>query len=527
MSTTLSISDAPTHQVGADVVIIAVIKGTDGPLLGPGAKDVDEALAGRLAETLTTLGATGQAGEITKVPAGSALSAPLVIAVGIGPLSDSDAVPIPPETLRRAAGAASRAVLAMPALPGGAPRRAALALPSRDQWEAEAVALGALLGCYEFRRYRRDGASGAGVGGAGVGGAGSPSAEHSTGLSLILLADKAIAEPGVARAEVLARAVTMVRDLVNTSPSHLTPMLFTEHAERVAKESGLEITVLDEHALAEGSYGGILGVGQGSAHPPRLIRLEYSPAGAAKTLVLAGKGITFDSGGLSLKPSKSMETMKSDMSGAAAVLGAMQAISALGAPVHVVGYLPLAENMPSGSAQHPSDVITIHDGTTVEVLNTDAEGRLVLADALASSAADSPDLLIDVATLTGSQIVALGPLVAGVMSNDDSARDHVVDAAARAGEAMWPMPLPEELRKGLESSVADLTNVAPDRNGGMLVAGLFLREFVPDGVRWAHLDIAGPAFNEAAPHGYTPKGGTGAATRTLIQIALDMAEGRL
>ncbi|HWC37549.1 MAG TPA: leucyl aminopeptidase, partial [Acidimicrobiales bacterium] len=171
--------------------------------------------------------------------------------------------------------------------------------------------------------------------------------------------------------------------------------------------------------------------------------------------------------------------------------------------------------------------LTMYGGTTVEVLNTDAEGRLVLADALARSASDSPDVLVDVATLTGAQIVALGARVAGVMANDDALRDAVVDAAGRAGEAMWPMPLPDELRKGLESSVADLTNVAPDRNGGMLVAGLFLREFVPLGVRWAHLDIAGPAYNEGPPHGYTPKGGTGAATRTLVQIAQDMADGRL
>jgi len=298
-------------------------------------------------------------------------------------------------------------------------------------------------------------------------------------------------------------------------------------ADRVAADSGLAITVLDEHALAEGGYGGILAVGQGSVHPPRLVRLEYAPAGAVKSLVLAGKGITFDSGGLSLKPAKSMESMKSDMGGAAAVLGAMQAIAALGLQVRVVGYLPLAENMPSGTAQRPSDVITIHGGTTVEVANTDAEGRLVLADVLDAAAADSPDVLVDAATLTGSQLTALGPRVGGVMANDDALRGAVVDAACRAGEAMWPMPLPGELRKGLDSTVADLVNVASDRGGGMLVAGLFLREFVPSGVRWAHLDIAGPAFNEGAPHGYTPKGGTGAATRTLVQIAQDMADGRL
>jgi len=240
-----------------------------------------------------------------------------------------------------------------------------------------------------------------------------------------------------------------------------------------------------------------------------------------------GKGITFDSGGLSLKPSKSMETMKSDMAGAAATLGALQAIAELQPAVRVIGYLPLAENMPSGTAQRPSDVLTMYGGRTVEVLNTDAEGRLVLADALARSAEDSPDLVVDVATLTGAQLVALGPRISGVMANDDAVRDAVVDAARRAGEVMWPMPLPDELRKGLDSPVADLANVAADRFGGMLVAGLFLREFVPSEVRWAHLDIAGPAFNEGAPHGYTGKGGTGAATRTLVQIALDVADGRL
>ena len=328
-------------------------------------------------------------------------------------------------------------------------------------------------------------------------------------------------------AQVLAAAVALVRDLVNTSPSDLVPTTLAAEAERVAAACGLDAEVLDEKALAENGYGGILGVGQGSVHPPRLVRLEYAPPGAQRTVVFAGKGITFDSGGLSLKPSKAMEAMKSDMGGAAATLGAMQAIAELRPAVRVIGYLPLAENMPSGTAQRPSDVITIYGGTTVEVLNTDAEGRLVLADALARSAADSPDLVVDVATLTGAQVVALGPRIAGVMANDDTLRDAIVDAARRAGEAMWPMPLPDELRKGLDSAVADLANVAADRYGGMLVAGLFLREFVPSGVRWAHLDIAGPAFNDGAPHGYTPKGGTGVATRTLVQIALDVADGRL
>jgi leucyl aminopeptidase len=244
-------------------------------------------------------------------------------------------------------------------------------------------------------------------------------------------------------------------------------------------------------------------------------------------VAFAGKGITFDSGGLSLKPSNAMETMKSDMSGAAAVLAALQAIAALKPKVNVVGYMPLAENMPGGNAQRPSDVITIFGGKTVEVLNTDAEGRLVLADALARSEQDSPYLLVDVATLTGAQVVALGTRIAGVMGNSDEVRDGVVEAARRAGEQAWPMPLPEELRKGLDSAVADIANVTGERWGGMLVAGLFLKEFVPDGVRWAHVDIAGPAFHGGEPYGYTPKGGTGAAVRMLVQVAEDVADGRL
>jgi leucyl aminopeptidase len=410
------------------------------------------------------------------------------------------------EALRRASGAAVRALVA------GKARQIALALPVRDDAEAEAVALGALLGGYVFGRYRNGGEQ--------------PQTE------LILLGDGNASHgdadgAGTARARVLATAMSLVRDLVNTGPSDLYPATLAAEAERVATAAGLDIEVLDEKALAEGGYGGIVGVGQGSVHPPRLVRLAYAHPDAAKTVVFAGKGITFDSGGLSLKPPKSMEAMKSDMGGAAAVLAAVAAIAELGPAVNVIGYLPLAENMPSGTAQRPSDVITIYGGGTVEVLNTDAEGRLVLADALARSGEDSPDLVIDVATLTGAQLVALGPRIMGVMANDDEVRDGVVDAARRAGEAAWPMPLPEELRKGLDSAVADIANVAAERNGGMLVGGLFLREFVPDGVRWAHLDIAGPAFHEGDPYGYTPKGGTGAAVRSLVQLALDVADGRL
>ena len=497
--TTLQTSTEPARDTRAEAIVVGVTRGADGPVLAPGAEDVDAELGGTLAASLAALGATGEIEEVTMVATTGQLNAPLVAAVGLGDQAGSP--PLDGETLRRAAGAAVRALVARKK------RQIALALPARDAGQAEAVALGALLGGYAFTRYTGDG--------------------NRADTCLILLDHGAAAPEAVRRAQVLATAVSLVRDLVNTGPSDLTPAAFADQAQRLAGQAGLEVEVLDEKALAEGGYGGITGVGQGSVHPPRLVRLGYTHPEATKTLVLAGKGITFDSGGLSLKPPKSMEWMKSDMAGAAAVLAALTAIASLRPAVNVVGYLAMAENMPSGTAQRPSDVITIYGGKTVEVLNTDAEGRLVLADALARSAEDSPDLLIDVATLTGAQLVALGTRIAGVMANHDQVRDAIVDAARRAGEAAWPMPLPEELRKGLDSPVADIANVTPDRNGGMLVGGLFLREFVPEGTRWAHLDIAGPAYHTGEPYGYTPKGGTGAAVRTLVQVACDVADGRL
>ncbi|MGH3274083.1 MAG: leucyl aminopeptidase [Streptosporangiaceae bacterium] len=494
MTNDLQTTQASAREVQADAVIIGITQGSAGPLLAAGAQDVDAALDGGLAATLAVLGATGAPGEITRIASGGTLKAPLIVATGLGQEPDSEA-------LRRGAGAAVRSL-------AGKAAQVAIALPIGDAAQAEAIALGALLGRYAFTRYR--------------------ASERGRQPELTLLtAGQPDASEAVRRAQVLADAVCLVRDLVNTSPADLYPETLAAAARQVAADSGLDIEVLDEKELADGGYGGLIGVGQGSARPPRLVRLSYTRPGATRTVAFAGKGITFDSGGLSLKPSKAMETMKSDMGGAAAVLGALQAVAALGPEVNVIGYLAIAENMPGGQAQRPSDVITIYGGKTVEVLNTDAEGRLVLADALARSAQDEPDLVVDVATLTGAQLVALGTRVSGVMGSDARTADAVVDAAGRAGEQAWAMPLPEELRKGLDSAVADIANVSGDRNGGMLVAGLFLREFAPKGVRWAHVDIAGPAFNEGEPYGYTPKGGTGAAVRMLVQIALDAADGQL
>ena len=503
MTNPLTISSDAARSVPADAVIIGTNHTPDGPALASGAQDVDAALGGTLVPTLTALGATGKQDELVKIASSGALTAPLIVAVGLGEDSASGS-PGRAESLRRAAGTAVRALAA------GAARSIALSLPAADAADVEAVAAGALLGGYRFARYRTSG----------------PQA-NAEAPTLTVLTSAPDAQAGADRASALADAMTLVRDLVNTSPLHLYPETFAAEAARVADAAGLAIEILDEQALATGGYGGITGVGQGSVHPPRLVRLGYHHPDATATVVFAGKGITFDSGGLSLKPSKSMETMKSDMGGAAAVLGALQAIAALKPAVNVVGYLPMAENMPGGGAQRPSDVITIFGGKTVEVLNTDAEGRLVLADALARSAQDSPVLLIDVATLTGAQLVALGPRIAGVMASDDDTAAAIAQAARRAGEQAWPMPLPEELRKGLDSTVADIANVAGERFGGMLVAGLFLKEFVPDGVRWAHVDIAGPAYHEGEAYGYTPKGGTGAAVRMLVQIATEVASGEL
>ncbi|WP_179842954.1 leucyl aminopeptidase [Actinomadura luteofluorescens] len=491
--TSISLDSADLAGLDVDAIVIGVAPAGAGAAPADGAEAIDRAMDGRLADALGALGATGKAGEVTRLPSLGAVPARVIVAAGLG--EDPSA-----EDLRRAAGAAVRS------LAGTA--RVAVALPASGAEGVEAVALGSLLGAYSFDAFRTgDG--------------------HKSPVEEIRLIAPASEEAALGRARTLAASVTLVRDLVNTPPSHLSPEDFAGEAERVAAETGLAIEVLDEKALVEGGYGGIAGVGQGSVNPPRLVRLAYTHPEAGRTLALVGKGITFDSGGLSLKPTDAMDWMKSDMGGAAAVLGALAAIAELRPAVNVVGYLALAENMPSGTAQRPSDVLRIYGGKTVEVLNTDAEGRLVMADALVRAGEDSPDLIVDVATLTGAQLVALGTRTTGVMANDDDVREKVVAAAGRAGEPSWGMPLPPELRKGLDSAVADIANISGERWGGMLVAGTFLKEFVPDGVKWAHLDIAGPAFHKGEPYGYTPKGGTGAAARTLVQIAEDVAAGVL
>ena len=506
--TSLSLSSSPAASAKVDAVVIGVTKGPKGLVLAPGSDSVAKALGKGLLPALTGLGATGKAEEVTRLATLGATTAPVVVAVGLGDLP-AKGTAYDGEVLRRATGAAVRA------LAGSTKVAVTLGAAGPDlPAQVRAVGEGALLGAYAFSRYRT-----------------TDTATRKEPVRDVVLVvpdakDKAL-RAAVTRAEVVGRAVHLARDLVNTPPSDLHPAELAEVAKDKAGGAGVAVEVLEGKALAKGGFGGIIGVGQGSANGPRLVHLSYKGGkGSSKKVALVGKGITFDSGGLSLKPAASMEEMKSDMSGAAAVIATMQAVAELALPVHVEAWVPMAENMPSGSAIRPSDVLTLRGGKTVEVNNTDAEGRLILADAIARACEDGPDVVIDVATLTGAQLVALGARTAGVMGNDDALRTGIVDAATRAGEPSWPMPLPAELRKGLDSEIADLVNTGP-REGGMLTAGLFLKEFVAEGVRWAHLDIAGPAFNSGEAYGYTPTGGTGAAVRTFIQVLEDLSADRL
>jgi len=483
--TTVTLAATEPARLAVDVLAVAVAAGPSGPvLLGPA---LPEDLRARVAAQARALGITGEVDEVRRMTTDGEVAAPVLALVGVGDPSPD------PEALRRASGAVTREVTGVGSI--------GLAFPADDAALVGAVAEGALLGAYAFTRYREP----------------RPAARPVDRVELVTpLAKEKPARQAVERADVVAKAVHAVRDLVNTAPADLFPAAFADHARAAAKGTKVKVTVLDEKALAAGGYGGLVAVGMGSARPPRLVKVVHAPARAKRSVALVGKGITFDSGGLSIKPAKAMETMKSDMAGAAAVLHTVLAAAALDLPVAVTGWLCLAENMPSGSAQRPSDVITQRGGTTVEVLNTDAEGRLVLADGLVAAIEEGPDVVVDIATLTGAQIVALGTRVSAVMGTEH-VRDQLVSAAATSGELVWPMPLPGELRAGLKSSVADIANVASDRSGGMLTAGVFLREFVGE-TPWAHIDIAGPSFNEGEPWGYTPAGGTGVGVRTLLAL---------
>jgi len=478
--------------VDADAVVIGLVAAESDapPRLAPGADELDAAFDGQLAELLAVAGATGKADEVVKLPTRGTLRAPLLVAVGLGKEGDG----LRPEQVRRASGAAARAL-------AGTDH----AVSTLGRIDLAAAAEGSLLGAYAFTAYRTNGNRKAPL------------------ARLSLVTDAADADEALRTATAVSEAVRTARDLVNTPPNDLYPETFAARARELAEAAGLEVEVLDDAALAEAGFGGVLGVGQGSSRKPRLVRLRWAGGPSPRAHVaLVGKGITFDTGGISIKPAANMDHMTSDMSGAAAVIATTVLAATLELPVAVTATVPMAENMPSDTAYRPGDVLRMYGGRTVEVLNTDAEGRLILADAIVRAGEDSPDYLIETSTLTGAQMVALGTRTMGIMG-EDAFRDRVAALARECGEDGWAMPLPEHIRADLDSRVADLANVTGQRWGGMLVAGTFLREFVPDGLAWAHLDIAGPSFHTGGPYGYTAKGGTGVPVRTLHAVLADIA----
>ena len=478
----VSLAD-PSSIPTTDAVVIGVRKGSKRPQLAPGSEAVDEALGGKLLDALVTAGATGRPDDVVKIPTLGLAPFPLVVGTGLGAdVTDAEAV-------RRGVGAALRSLRTK--------RRVHLAIDA----PISALAEGAELGAYAFTEYK--------------------SKPGDQGTRTITIAGDKASRAELRRAVAIADAVTLVRDLVNAPPNDLYPQTFADRIVAAAEGTGVTVEVLDERALRRGKYGGVLAVGAGSARPPRLVRLTHKPKRAVAKVALVGKGITFDSGGLNIKTSN-MGWMKSDMGGAAAALASVLAAAALKLPVEVTATAPMAENMPSGTAYRPSDVLTMRNGRTVEVDNTDAEGRLILADGIARAAEDDPDYLIELSTLTGAQLVALGTRVIGAMG-EPAWRDRVTAAGNAVGEAVWAMPMPEELRAGLDSPVADLRNITGERWGGMLVGASFLADFVPDGLPWVHLDIAGPAFNQGRAYGYTPKGATGSGVRTVVAALTELA----
>ena len=490
-----------------DALVVGVQSTDDGPvIMAPG---LDEQAVAGLQEQLDALGIKGKLDEVAKV-AGSTtdFDAKVVVLTGLGstetppqgtPQLDSSAPgALSAEALRRAAGAATAK------LTGRSP--ITVALPADSAARVTAITEGATLGTYSFAGYKS---------------ADEDETNNSSTTELQILSTVADADELVERAGVVARATFIARDLVNTAPSHLYPATFADEIEALVDHSKINVTIYDEAALAEGGFGGLLGVGQGSANPPRLVKLEYAPSNATGHVSLVGKGITFDTGGISLKPAGSMETMKSDMAGAATVGAVLHAVAELGLDIKVTGWLAMAENMPSGTGIKPSDILTIRGGTTVEVMNTDAEGRLVLADALVAATEENPDVVVDIATLTGAAMVALGSRTTGLMGAEQ-VRAELSQAAATTGETVVEVPIPEEARAGFDSNVADMKNTG-ERYGGMQGAAAFLRDFVGE-TPWAHLDIAGPSFNDSSPRGYTPKDATGTMVRTLVEFVTNRAQ---
>lgn len=502
--TSLSLTDSPPHQAKVDALVLASQSATSGAVLVAG-HGLPRSTVSAVEEALSAVGAEGKADEVIRLSAVAGVRAPLVLVAGTGarPTSNRGAQrPAETERLRRAAGAAARCLAGKDS--------AAFALGATGLDAVAAVAEGALLGSYVFQTFF----------GAGK----TPQAKAPLGTAHVhgLKGRSREARTLAARVEAVVAAVRYARDLVNTPPNVLYPESFAASVTDRAPRA-VDVVVWDVDKLAAEGCGGILGVGQGSGRGPRLVTMTYKPFRAKAHLAFVGKGITFDSGGLCIKPAASMVTMKCDMGGAAAVAAAVLALAELKVPVAVTGYLCLAENMTGDLAQRPGDVVTMRGGKTVEIINTDAEGRLVMADGLALATEAKPDVVVDIATLTGACMIALGERTLGVMGNDEALIQRISTQAQLTGESAWPLPLLEELRATMDSPVADVKHTG-ERAAGAMVAATFLAEFVGEEgtgepIPWAHLDIAGPAFNDKAPHGYTTKGGTGAGVRALIALA--------
>jgi leucyl aminopeptidase len=487
----LSLDTSGLTEVRADALIVG--RHSDDAKVTPALAAVDKKLGGLLSKVMAAEKFEGKIGQVSHVHTDGRLRAARVLVAGLGPKKDSGA-----EAVRRAASAAARRARDLGARSAAA-YLAADGVPARAR--AQATAEGAVLGTYRFDKYLKEK---------------SPKSLDSLAVSEPERRSRAAAEDGMRAGETWAAATCLARDLVNEPANVVTPAYLARRAQEIARAGRLGLKVLERADCARLGMGAYVGVAQGSHEPPKFIHLTYKPKGRArKRVVVIGKGITFDSGGLDLKPADGMYRMKDDMSGAAAVLGLFQALPKLALPVEVHGLIAATENMPSGTAQRPGDVVRAMNGLTIEIGNTDAEGRLTLADALAYAAKEiKPDEMLDLATLTGAVVVALGLGLSGVFATDEGLAGRVLGAAEAAGEKMWRLPLHDEYKEGLKSDIADLNNISSQRGGGAIVAGLFMRDFT-DGRPWAHLDIAGTAFTERElPLG--PKGGTGVGVRTLL-----------
>lgn len=487
--TSLEYTVDPALSTDADVVVVGAVAGDDGvaPVAGAGLSGVGE--------LLHDFDVSGRENTVVRLGRLTA-DGPTIVVAGLG-------CEVTEDTLRAAAGTAVRFLAGT--------KTVAFSFGRREKAENLAVAEGAALGAYAYTSEK------------GV------SASTGAVAAVVVCTSAPLPSRELDQVVQTARAVHLVRDLGNTSAAKLVPEDMVSRATEAAADAPVTVQVWDVEALIAGGFGGLLGVGRGSANGPRLMKVEYSPEGADNHLALVGKGITYDTGGLSLKPPAGMLGMKYDMLGSATVLGTVLAAARLGIKTKITAWLCLAENMPSGSATRPGDVLTMRGGRTVEVTNTDAEGRLVMADGISAACEEDPDLIVDVATLTGAALVALGKRTTGVMGNGEDA-DRFVELADRVGEAAWRMPLPGELRDILDSDVADIMNAnLGHREGGMLVAGHFLQEFVgtkADGetpIPWVHLDIAGTGQNEDAPYSFNGKGATGVMVRSLLALAEDRA----